>query len=263
MSAFGQERTKVGSSLWRVCRLLTLSGHGASGLDTSPFASKGRGSARVPEARSNSVNRNQDTTLRPFIGFSGSPAAQELNLKMIKGCDVGEPVRDGAGERRIVGEAPSFTCDGLQCFDGTRPLQLDHCEDIVGGSNIRHQFGVAPCDAQVCLSQHHIHIGQQCLEEWPFSMHALQQCMVRSGISREKSLDGCSEPEPAGQSDAALPPGKAPGNGSEVLDAPSRTSRGRARTNVQLSNFRNRRCRKEIVSETWRFVHQLSVSSHA
>ena len=94
-------------------------------------------------------------------------------------------------------------------------------------------------------------------------MHALQQRHAAPGACSRNAVDRRAEAEPAGQGDAALAPGKAPGDGAQVLDAAVGFARGRARADVELRDFGDRRRGEEIVGEARRLVDHRAIGGHA
>ena len=98
-------------------------------------------------------------------------------------------------------------------------------------------------------------------------VHLLQQCqalfLFDSGSVADELLHGRAKTEPARQCQTALAPAEAPGNRTQVFDFLQSLARGRARANIELCNFAQRRRGEEVLRETRGFVNQRSVGRHA
>ena len=94
-----------GKEIW--CMEITDYATGAP--ETKPDAS-----AAVAQPCGDTVDRDQDPALGLLVGLACAPAPQELDLEVVERRDIGEAVRDGARQRRIVGKPAGLLHDAVQ-----------------------------------------------------------------------------------------------------------------------------------------------------
>src|SRR5439155_10747054 len=101
---------------------------------------------RIPQPRRQSVNGEVDAALHALVGVARAMAAQELELEVVEGVEVGEAVADRAGERRIRFEEGRGAGDLEERLRRRVELGRDAPEDRLRGRRLRREARVARRD---------------------------------------------------------------------------------------------------------------------
>ena len=77
------------------------------------------GSAGVAQSGGYSIDGNEDTAARLVVDLAGTPAAQQFDLHVVQGRDIGEAMRDRARHLSCV-----VACNSLEIHGESSHMDL-------------------------------------------------------------------------------------------------------------------------------------------
>ena len=84
-----------------------------------------------------------DTALRPLVAGARAVSADQFDLQMVQGIDVGKAMFDRPGQRSVVGQTLFVASDPLQGIGCAVPFGFYRFLDFFAQLGVLHQFGIA------------------------------------------------------------------------------------------------------------------------
>ena len=154
---------------------------------------------------------------------AGAVTAQEFDLQVVEGLEVGEAVEDGTFEGGVVPQQVVVASDLLVHGEGAGVFVADLVEHARSQVGVFDEFGVFGGESEVGFRHDLRHVGDDGAEERP-AFHVAAQLREARVVVTDPAFEGGARAVPAGQHDAAQRPRHHPRDGAQVGDRRRRFS---------------------------------------